>query len=150
MTETSRLDALPDDELPEEPPPGIVESLRSMVATLLQILHTRVELVTTELQEEMHRVTSIALWGAVALASGALFVLMLAATVIIAAGPEYRLIATLSVTGVFLVVLIVSLSLVKSRLHRKGGLLASSREELRRDRDALRRRTTTAESDVAP
>lgn len=125
----------------EAPRPGIVESIRSVVATLVQILHTRLELITTELQEEMYRVASVMLWGAVAVFSGLLLVLMIAITVIIAAGEEHRLLASLIMTGVFLVILVTSAMLAKTRLHRTGGLMHATREELKRDADVLRGKT---------
>lgn len=119
-------------------PPGLLESVKSMVATLLQVLHTRLELVTTELQEEMHRVASILLWGAVAVFFGGLFVLMVAATIIIAAGEEHRLLAALLMTVIFLVVCVLGVVMVKARLRRRQRLLSSSLEELRRDRERLK------------
>lgn len=119
--------------------PGIIDSVKSTLATILQILHTRVELFTTELEEEMHRVAAVLLWGAVAVFSGGLFVLMVAITVIIAAGEEHRLLAALVMTGVFLAILLVAVVLLKSRVSERTRLLSSSLDELKRDRDALRR-----------
>jgi uncharacterized membrane protein YqjE len=119
--------------------PGIIDSVKSTIATLLQILHTRVELLTTELSEEMHRVAAILLWGAVALFSGGLFVLMVAITVIIAAGEEHRLLASLCMTGVFLALMLIAIGVLRSRVSQRTRLLASSLEELKRDRDSLKR-----------
>ncbi len=119
--------------------PGIIDSIKSTIATILQILHTRVELFTTELEEEMHRVAAVLLWGAVAVFSGGLFVLMVSITVIIAAGEEHRLLASLVMTGVFFAILITAIVLLKTRVSQRTKLLSSSLEELKRDRDALRR-----------
>jgi uncharacterized membrane protein YqjE len=127
------------EEAEEHRPPGIVDSLRSTVATFLQILHTRAELFTTELEEEMHRVAGMILLGAVAVFSGGLFVLMVAVTVIIAAGPENRLLAATLMTGVFLVILATSALMLKGKMGQRTRLLSSSLDELKRDRDALRR-----------
>lgn len=119
--------------------PGIIDSIKSTIATVLQILHTRVELFTTELEEEMHRVAAILLWGAVALFSGGLFVLMVAITVIIAAGEEHRMAAALSMTGVFLAIMVIAVLLLRSRVSQRTRLLSASLDELKRDRDSLRR-----------
>ena len=119
--------------------PGIIDSIKSTIATILQILHTRVELFTTELAEEMHRVAAVLLWGAVAVFSGGLFVLMVAITVIIAAGEEHRLLAALVMTGVFLAILLTAVLMLKSRMSQRTRLLSASLDELKRDRDALRR-----------
>ncbi|MET0290749.1 MAG: phage holin family protein [Steroidobacteraceae bacterium] len=127
------------DEEEEHRAPGIVDSLRSTVATFLQILHTRVELFTTELEEEMHRVAAVLLWGAVAVFFGGLFVLMVALTIIIAAGPDNYLLASIVMTGVFLAILITAVVMLKTRMSQRIRLLSSSLEELKRDRDSLRR-----------
>jgi uncharacterized membrane protein YqjE len=119
--------------------PGIVDSIRSTVATFLQILTTRLELFTTELEEEMHRVAAVLLWGALAVFFGGLFVLMVAVTIIIAAGEEHRLLASIVMTGVFLVILVTAVVMLKTRMQERTGLLSSSLEELKRDRDSLRR-----------
>ncbi len=119
--------------------PGIVDSVRSTVATFLQILHTRVELLTTELEEEMHRVAALLLWGAVAVFFGGLFVLMVSISIIIAAGPENYLTAAIAMTGVFLVILVVAVLMLRAQMQQRLRLLSSSLEELKRDRDALRR-----------
>lgn len=116
---------------------GIVDSLRSMVATLLQVVHTRLELVTTEVQEEMHRIASIALWGIVATFFGGLFVLMVAVTVIIAAGEQHRLTAALVMTGVFLLIVAVAVLMLRARLREKPRLMSHTLDELRRDRERL-------------
>ena len=118
--------------------PGIIDSVKATVATVLQILHTRVELFTTELGEEMHRVAGVLLWGGVALFSSGLFMMMVAITVIIAAGEEHRLLAALVMTGVFLALLVTAVVMLKARLSQPSKLLASSLEEIRKDRDALR------------
>ena len=103
--------------------PGIIDSIKSTIATVLQILHTRVELFTTELEEEMHRVAQVLIWGAVAVFSGGLFVLMVAITVIIAAGEEHRLTASIVMTGVFLAILLIAILMLKSRVSKRSKLL---------------------------
>lgn len=117
--------------------PGLIESLRGLLATLVQLIHARVELFTTELEEEMHRVAMLLLWGAVALFFGGLFVLMLALTVVIVFWDEHRVLAAGLMSGLFLIVVLIAVVMLRSILHQRQGLLASSRDELRRDRDAL-------------
>lgn len=126
-----------DDPRPDERP-GIVDSLKSLVGTAVELVHTRVELVTTELQEEMHRIASVLLWGVIAVFFGGLFVLMVACTIIIAAGEEHRLTAALVMTGVFLAILVTALVILKSRLSAGSRLMGATRDELRADLDALR------------
>lgn len=128
---------LPDDGSAGSAHPGIIDSLRAMVATLIQLLHTRVELFTTELEEEMHRIAMLLLWGAVAIFFGGLFVLMLALTVVIAVWDDHRLLAACLMTALFCAIVLLAVLTLRVKLKHHPRLLAASREELRRDRDAL-------------
>lgn len=125
------------EDAQERGAPGIFESGRALLATLVQLLHTRVELFTTELEEEMHRIAMLLLWAAVAIFCGGLFVLMLSLTVVIAFWDEHRLLAAGVMTLVFLAVVLVALWRLRAEIKARPRLLAASREELRRDRDAL-------------
>jgi len=132
-----------DGDRDEDRAPGIVESVRAAVATFLQILHTRAELFTTELEEEMHRVAALLLWGVVAVFFGGLFVLMVSTTIIIAAGEEHRLLASIIMTAVFLAIVVTAVVMLKTRMGQRTRLLSSSIDELKRDRDALKRAAAT-------
>lgn len=112
-----------------------------MLATIIALVHTRLELFTTEIEEEIHRAVGILLWGLIALFFGSLFVLMLALTVIIIFWDEHRILAASLVTGTFLVLTLVFAMLARSRLRAKEGFMQSSIEELRRDRESLDRMT---------
>lgn len=117
--------------------PGLLASLRAMFATVLQILQTRLELLTTELEEEMHRVATLLLWSIIAIFFGGLFVLMLAMTVVIAFWDDHRLAAAIIMTCLFAVVVLVSGLIVRSRLSARTRLLSLTLEELRRDHASL-------------
>jgi len=129
----------PEEELRRTTQPGILDSLRGMVATLVQLVHARVELFTTELEEEMHRVAMLLLWAVIAVFFGGLFVLMLSMTIIIAVWDEHRLLAAIIMTSVFLAIVLVAAALLASNLRARTRLLATSLSELRRDGQALAR-----------
>lgn len=118
------------------------DSLRSLLAHLLELLQVRLELLTTELSGEVKRAALILLYAFVALVFGALSLLLLAVTVVIAMWSEHRLLAAAIVTGVFLVITAVALWQVVRRLKGQPRLLAGTLDELRRDREALRGRGT--------
>jgi len=124
-----------DDE--RTAPPGIIDSLKRMFATVAELLHTRVELFTTELEEEMHRIAVLLLWAVVAIFFGGLFVLMLSLTIVIAFWDGYRLLAASLMTLVFFGVVLTAVLTLRARIRSHPRLLAESLEELRRDRDAL-------------
>lgn len=116
---------------------GILESLKRMLATAAELLHTRVELFTTELEEEMHRVAGLLLWAVVAIFFGGLFVLMLSLTIVIAFWDGYRLLAAGLMTLVFFGIVLTAVLTLRAKIRAHPRLLAESLEELKRDRDAL-------------
>jgi uncharacterized membrane protein YqjE len=118
-------------------PPGIIDSLKRMLATLVELLHTRVELFTTELQEEMHRVAMLLLWAVIAVFFGGLFVLMLSLTIVIAFWDSYRLLAASLMTLVFFGIVLTAVLTVRAKIRSHPRLLAESIEELKRDGEAL-------------
>ncbi len=120
-------------------PLGLIDSLRAMVGTLLQLVHTRVELFTTELEEEMHRVAKLLLWSIVAVFFGGLFVLMLAMTVVIAFWDDHRLFAAIAMSCVFLLIVVVATLVVRSKITARTPFLAHTIAELKRDRETLQR-----------
>jgi uncharacterized membrane protein YqjE len=113
------------------------ESLRSLLAHLLELLQVRLELLTTELSSEVRRAALVLLYAFIALVFGALSLLLLAVTVVIALWNEHRLLAAAIVTGVFLAITATALWQLARRLRGQPRLLAGTLDELRRDREAL-------------
>jgi uncharacterized membrane protein YqjE len=126
-----------------EPPkrPGLLDSARRMLATFIALIHTRLELFTTEIEEEIQRAAGILLWGLVALFFGSLTVLMIAMTILIVFWDDNRVLAASLITATFLVLTGVFGFLARARLRAKPRFMASSVEELKRDREALERGT---------
>lgn len=126
----------------EDDPPratGFVASFRRMIATLVAIVHTRLELFTTEIEEEIQRAASIMLWALIALFFGSLFVLMLAVTVLVVFWDDHRILAASLITGTFLVLTLIFALLARSQLRRKGRFMEASLAELKRDKEGLER-----------
>jgi uncharacterized membrane protein YqjE len=119
-----------------------MDSAKRMLATVIALVHTRLELFTTEIEEEIHRAASILIWALVALFFGSLTVLMLAFTVIIIFWDTYRVQAAVLVTATFLLATVGFALLARARLKAKTGFMAASIEELKRDRESLDRRTS--------
>ena len=137
----------PDEELgpesDEERPrsASLMDSAKRMLATVIALVSTRLELFTTEIEEEIQRAASILMWALVALFFGSLTVLMVAFTVIIIFWDDHRILAAVLVTASFLLATLVFGLLARSRLKAKSRFMAASIEELKRDRDALDRMT---------
>ena len=102
------------------------------------IAHTRLELLTTELQEEVQRAAHLLLWAAVALLAGMLALFLGALSVIFYYWETNRLLASLSVTAVFATLAVLAISVLFARLRSKPPLLEGTLAELAHDRDQLR------------
>jgi uncharacterized membrane protein YqjE len=116
---------------------SLFESVRRLLEHLLALAQVRLELATTELSLEVHRAARVLLWAFVALLSVALGLLMLALTIVIAVWDEHRVLAGMLLTGAFLAVSVSAVWLTRRSIHVRPPLLATSIEELRRDREAL-------------
>jgi uncharacterized membrane protein YqjE len=119
--------------------PGVLDAAKRMLATLIALVHTRLELFTTEIEEEIQRAASILLWALVALFFGSLTVLFLAVTVLIIFWDTNRILAASLITASFLVLTLVFGLLARARLRAKPRFMAASIEELKRDKEALER-----------
>lgn len=129
----------PEADIADERPQGLLASLRHMLATVLALVHTRVELFTTEIEEEIQRAAVILLWALVALFFGSLTVMFLAVLVLIIFWDDNRVLAASLITAAFLLLTITFGLLARGRLRSKPRFLAASIEELKRDRSVLER-----------
>jgi uncharacterized membrane protein YqjE len=132
-------EAYEDDERPRAP--GILQTAKRMLATVIALVHTRLELFTTEIEEEIQRAASILLWALVALFFGSLTVLFIAVTVLIVFWDENRVLAASLITATFLLLTLVFALLARARLKAKPRFMSASIEELKRDRESLERGT---------
>ena len=121
-------------------PHGILDSLRRVLSTVIELLYTRAELFTTEVEEEFHRAAGLLVWALVAIIAGGFTLLLLSLSIVIAFWDDHRLLAALFVTMLFACVLLTALFTLRSRLKSRPPLLAETLAELRRDRDALARK----------
>ncbi|RZL03240.1 MAG: phage holin family protein [Rubrivivax sp.] len=127
-----------DSTTPAGPPTGgLLSSTRSLLATLLAIFHTRLELLTTELEEEKLRLLKVLAWGAVALMLGGMGILFIATFAIVLFWEDHRLLAVGLVAALFGVCCAVALARVKRHWQAATGLLSATLAELEQDRQAL-------------
>ena len=116
---------------------GVFASLRRMLATAVELAHTRVELASVELAAELAHVQSTLLWSIAAIFSGALALLLLALTVLVAFWDTHRMLAAGGVTAFFAIFAVGAALLVRHRVRTRPHLLSATVEELRRDAAAL-------------
>jgi len=117
---------------------GLFASLRRMLATLVELLHSRLDLVGIELQIEVQRATNLLLWAFAALVCGFVAAVLLAMTVLIAFWDTHRLLAAACITGVFALASLGMAFHVRRQLRTRPRLFGSTLDELQHDVAALR------------
>lgn len=121
----------------DRPAGGLFRSLTRLVATFVGLAQTRLELLTTELQEEIQRAAELLLWTFIALLAAGTGIIFVGATIIIAFWDGPRLLAAILVTSVFLIIALIAVLIVSGKLRSKGRLLEATRAELAKDRAHL-------------
>lgn len=120
------------------PATNLLRSATRLCGTLLAMLQTRVELLTTEISEDVERGVRVLMWGMVAVLAAVLSLLLAGITLIVYYWDTHRMGAAIGVTAAFLVLSAVAAWVARARLHEKPRMLDASRTELRRDVAALR------------
>jgi uncharacterized membrane protein YqjE len=120
-----------------KPPPGLLGSARQVVAALLEIGQTRLQLASTEIEEERLRVAELLLYATMSLfflGIGAVFAAML---LVVVYWDGHRELVLGGATALFLAVGLGMAAIWRRKSRRKPGLLHATIVELQRDRDAL-------------
>ena len=120
-----------------QPATGLFASARDLLATALAIAHTRLELVTTEIEEELHRVAEILLWMFIVVFFAGLTVLMLAFVIVVVFWDDHRILAASLTALGFLAITGIAILVVRAKTKARPKLLEATIEEIRRDREAL-------------
>jgi uncharacterized membrane protein YqjE len=124
----------------ERPVLGLFQSLSNLAATLVAIAHTRLQLLTTELQEEVRQVGAIMIWAFIAAFAALMGLFLGALAVIFAFWDTHRVAASLAMIGVFAAIAIASALILARKLRTKPPMLDDTLAELAKDRDQLRMR----------
>lgn len=115
---------------------GVLGSLKGWVATLVEVAHTRLEILSTEVEEEKLRIGQMLLLGVAALFFLGLGIVFAAvfATVLFW---EHRLLMLGALALLFLVAGGVAAYLLQGKAREKSRLFADSLGELAKDRNRL-------------
>lgn len=116
---------------------GIIQSLRNLAATLVGVLHTRLELLVTEIEEERVRLLQLVLWGAGALFFLGVAFLLLVMLLIVVFWDSHRIVVIAVLAGLALAAGIGMAVGARHRMHGRSRLFSASLDELARDRDQL-------------
>ena len=117
---------------------GLFESLKTLSVSLVSIVHTRLELLSTDVAEEREQLTSFLVLVLVALGCFGVGVVLLAMLVVVAFWETHRLLALAGMTGLFLAAGVGLGWLAMHRVRTKPRLFEASLTELSKDRQQLR------------
>ena len=112
-------------------------SLRRAVAHLIELAHTRLELLSVEMEARLLNSRHVMLWSVVALFSVSLTMLMLSVTVLIVFWDTHRLLAAGAITAFFALMAVSAALVVRHRVRERPRLLAATISELSRDAASL-------------
>ena len=118
-----------------EPGPiaSLFRSIAKLAATFVAIAHTRLELLTTELQQEVYRVAEIMVWTVVAVLAAGIGLFMAALVIVFVFWDTHRMLASIIVTSVFFLISLVALLVLRAKLKSKPPLLEGTLAELATD-----------------
>jgi uncharacterized membrane protein YqjE len=119
---------------------GLFRSLTNLFATLVTLAQTRLELLTTELQEEVQRVVGLVVWGLVALLAGMIGMILGGLTIIFLYWETHRMLAALLVTATFFLIAVVAVMVLAAKVNARPRFLDATLTELARDGASLRKK----------
>lgn len=117
---------------------GLLHSAQNLLAGLLALGRTRLELFSTELQEEIARQAAALLGAFVVLLLAGLGAAFGALALIIAADDDYRVMASIGVAAFFLALAVAAAWSLRHLARAKPRAFQASIAQLERDYDALK------------
>jgi uncharacterized membrane protein YqjE len=118
--------------------PGALASLKALGRTALDVLHTRLALLVTEIAEEQGRLAQLLVYAALTLLCLAFAVVMLAMLLLVSLwDTPYRLLAAGAVAAVFAAAGVASAIALVRKSRAKPRLFSASLEELGTDLERL-------------
>ncbi len=122
------------------PVSGLFKSLANLLATVVSIAQTRIELLTTEVQEEIHRGVEILIWTLVALLAAAMGLFLTTLVIIFMFWDTHRVLASVLVASSFFAIALAGLVVLRTKVRNRPRLLEGTFAELAKDREQLKRR----------
>ena len=116
---------------------GFLDSLRTLLSTLVGIAHTRVELISTEVEEQFARLVSLLVWGLVAMFLAFSAVILSAIAFIVLFWDSSRVLAAAGLAAAFVLLAAIAVSGFIARMRSRPRLFNASLDELARDRSRL-------------
>jgi uncharacterized membrane protein YqjE len=124
-------------ETPNPPAEGLLNSLKNLTVTLIAIIHTRLELLSTDLEEGRERFISLLAMAFVSLFSLCFGAVLLTILVVVVFWDTHRLLVLGSLTGLFLITGAVLGAVVVSKLKSMPRMFEASLAELIKDHQEI-------------
>ncbi len=122
--------------------PSLVESIKALLLTFVDSLHTRIEIASTEIEEERERLEEILLLGVACVFCICMGVLLASLFVVAYFWDTlWRNQVVAFVTLFYLVCGGIFVCIIRSKLRHKPRLFATTLSELAKDRDRLQSKT---------
>jgi uncharacterized membrane protein YqjE len=116
---------------------GLFESIKALTSTLVAVVHTRLELLSTDLEEDRERLMSLVMLSLIALFSLLIAAVLVTITLVVAFWDSYRVLALASASGVFIIVGAATWLAAVRQAKKKPKMFVSSLLELIKDRKQL-------------
>lgn len=125
------------DDRPDARSRGLFDSLKGLLATLTGLAHTRLELLGTELEEQVARLATLLVWSIVALFLMFTAVILSAVAIIIVFWDSNRILVAAGLAGGVAVLAVGAWLFVVAQLKARPRMFQSTLEELSKDRERL-------------
>jgi uncharacterized membrane protein YqjE len=120
-------------DTPNQPAEGLLNSLKNLTVTLIAIVHTRLELISTDLEEGRERFISLLALAFVSLFSLCFGAVLLTILVVVVFWDTHRLLVLGSLTGLFLITGTILGAIVVNKLKSMPRMFEASLAELIKD-----------------
>jgi len=124
-------------EEPQAATVGLFESLKALSVSLVGVVHTRLELLSTDIAEEREHLITLLLLMQLALFFLGVGILLLALMIVVAFWESHRLLVLGGLTGLFLLASVGVGWLAMHKTRTRPRLFAASLAELSKDRQHL-------------
>lgn len=126
-----------DDVGTAERMPGIMASLRRLLKTFTEILYTRADILSTELEEMVCRIQQIVIYGVISIFFLGLGVVLVTLWVVMAFWDSYPLYILGGFAILYLSIGALTALAVRQQIHTSPRLFSTTLSELGKDRDSL-------------
>src|SRR5450759_4787028 len=116
---------------------GLMESLKRMAGTLLIIFQTRLELLSSEMEEERLNIGQMLFYGSIELFFFGMAILLLTIFIVVLLWDSYRLPVLASFIGLYFVAGLLAWNALRRVAREKSKLFSASLAAFAGDRDQL-------------